>query len=142
MKLLLTTILIVLTAFTIQAQEDTVFGTWKTIDDNTGEAKSIIEIYEEDGKVYGKILDILNPENRDKTCIYCKGDDYNVPIVGLVIIKNLEKDGDEYEGGTVVDPENGKTYKAKIWLDDDDSNILNVRGYVSFLFRTQQWIRV
>ncbi len=135
---LLFTLTIVLTGY---AQEKTIFGKWKTIDDQTGEAKSIVEIYKKDGKVYGKIAEILNPEDRDKTCIYCEGEDYNAPLLGLDIIKDLEKDGNEYEDGTIFDPEKGKEYKAKIWLEEDDPDTLNVRGYVAFLFRTQQWVR-
>jgi len=126
---------------TLQAQEGSIFGKWKTIDDNTGEAKSIVEIYKKDGKVYGKIAEIFNPEDRDKICTYCIGEDKDKPLIGLVIIKGLSKDGNEYEDGTIFDPEKGKEYDAKIWLDEDDSNVLNVRGYIAFLYRTQQWIR-
>ncbi|WP_339844292.1 DUF2147 domain-containing protein [uncultured Dokdonia sp.] len=141
MKKHITLLMLLFFAVSIQAQQGTIFGQWKTIDDETGKAMSIIEIYKKDGKVFGKIVDILNPANRDKTCIYCKGEDYDKPLIGLDIIKNLEKDDDEYEGGTIFDPEKGKEYKAKLWIDEDDKNILNVRGYIAFLFRTQQWIR-
>ncbi len=126
----------------LQAQEASVFGKWKTIDDKTGEAKSIIEIYSQDDKVFGKISNILNPANRDKTCIYCKGEDKDQPLIGLTIIKDLERDGDKYEDGTIFDPEKGKEYDAKIWVEDDAPNVLMVRGYIAFLFRTQEWIRV
>lgn len=126
----------------LNAQDNSIFGKWKTIDDDTGEAKSIIEIYKKDNKLYGRIDHIINPADRDKTCIYCKGVDKNKPLVGLDIIKGLEQDGDEYEGGTIFDPEKGKEYNAKIWIDEDDPDTLNVRGYVAFLFRTQQWLRV
>lgn len=129
-------------AITVQGQEGTIFGKWKTIDDATGEARSIIEIYEENNKAFGKILEIFDPENRDRLCGYCKGNDKNKPVLGLVIIKNLKKDENEYSDGTIFDPENGKEYTAKIWLDEDDPNILNVRGYISFFFRTQRWVRV
>ena len=137
----ITFLMLLFFAVSLQAQHATIFGQWKTIDDETGKAMSIIEIYKKDGKVFGKIIDILNPADRDKTCIYCKGEDYDKPLIGLDIIKNLEKDDDEYEGGTIFDPEKGKEYKAKLWIDEDDKNILNVRGYIAFLFRTQQWIR-
>ena len=141
MKKYISLLIVLLCAVSMQAQQVTIFGQWKTIDDETGKAMSIIEIYKKDGKVFGKIIDILNPANRDKTCIYCKGEEYNKPLIGLDIIKNLEKDDDEYEGGTIFDPEKGKEYKAKLWVDEDNGDILNVRGYISFLFRTQQWIR-
>lgn len=123
------------------AQSNGIFGKWKTIDDETGEAKSIVEIYKKDNRVYGKIVNILNPADRDKTCINCEGDEYNKPLIGLDIIKDLKKDGNEYEDGTIFDPEKGKTYKAKIWVDEDNPSRLNVRGYIAFLFRTQQWVR-
>lgn len=142
MKKIIYTVFLLAFAISMNAQDDSIFGKWKTIDDGTGEAKSIVEIYEKGGKVYGKIADILNSADKDKTCINCEGDEYNKPLIGLDIIKGLEKDGNEYEDGTIFDPEKGKTYKAKIWVDEDDSSKLNVRGYISFLFRTQQWVRV
>ncbi len=119
-----------------------IIGKWKTIDDNTGEAKSIVEIYKKDNKIYGKIDRILKESDRNKLCKECEGDDYNKPIEGMVILKGLQKDGDEYEDGTILDPENGKIYRCKIWVDEDDPNTLNVRGYIAFLFRTQKWIKV
>ncbi len=122
-------------------QDDRVLGLWKTIDDNTGEAKSIVEIYTQNDKVYGKIVAILNPDDRDKTCIYCEGDEKGQPLIGLDIIKNMQWDDDRYEDGTIFDPEKGKTYNAKLWVDEQDADVLKVRGYIAFLFRTQEWQR-
>ncbi|PKG41174.1 DUF2147 domain-containing protein [Psychroflexus sp. MES1-P1E] len=124
----------------VSSQE--VFGEWKTIDDNTGLAKSIVEVYEQNGKVFGRIKKILKEEKRDVRCVYCKGDQKNQKVEGMLILKNLSKDKDKYEGGTVTDPENGKTYDAKMWLNEDDPNVLMVRGYLSFLYRTQEWKRI
>ncbi|WP_299311279.1 DUF2147 domain-containing protein [uncultured Aquimarina sp.] len=118
-----------------------IIGKWKTIDDNTGEAKSIVLIYKKGSKIYGKIDRILKESDRDKLCQECEGEDYNKPIEGMVILKGLQKDGDEYEDGTIMDPENGKVYRCKIWVDEQDPNVLNVRGYIAFLFRTQQWVK-
>lgn len=124
------------------AQESiSIFGKWKTIDEETGEARSIVNIYEKDGNVFGKINHIINPADRDKTCIYCEGDEKDVPLIGLNIIKNLKEDDGVYSGGTIFDPEKGKKYKAKLWVDEENTNLLNVRGYIAFLFRTQQWVR-
>lgn len=139
---------IILVAFTfcsvlqMNAQVNMVVGQWKTIDDETGAAKSIVEVYEKEGKIFGKIIDILNPADKDKLCIYCKGDEKNQPLVGLDIIKDLELDDDRYEDGTIFDPEKGKKYSAKIWVENDSPNTLMVRGYIAFLYRTQEWIRV
>ncbi|WGK64672.1 DUF2147 domain-containing protein [Croceiramulus getboli] len=118
-----------------------VTGSWKTIDDNTGEAKSIVNIYEKDGKLYGKVQRILKEERRDQLCTACKGEKKNEPVEGLIIIEGLSKDEEVYEDGTILDPENGKTYKAKIWLDENNPDILHVRGYVAFFYRTQDWVR-
>ncbi len=133
--------LLMMVSATVNAQEE-IIGKWKTIDDNTGEARSIVEIYKKGDKIYGKIQQILNEADRGNLCEECKGSDHNKPIEGMVIIKDLEKDGDEYEDGTILDPENGKVYRCKIWVDKDNPKVLNVRGYIAFLYRTQQWVKV
>ncbi len=126
----------------MSAYSQSVLGLWKTIDDETGKEKSVVEVYEENGKVYGKVIEILNKDRVDVVCDKCEGDKKDKPVLGMVIIEGLEKDGDEYEGGTILDPEKGKEYKCKIWVDEDDENQLNVRGYIAFLFRTQEWTRI
>lgn len=125
--------------FSAQAQ---VTGKWKTIDDETGEAKSIVEIYEQNGKIYGKIVEILNPAKKNAKCDKCKGADKGKPLLGLVIIKGLTKDGDEWTDGDILDPTKGKLYSCTIELDGKDK--LDVRGYmgISLLGRTQTWHRV
>jgi len=119
-----------------------VTGKWKTIDDETGQAKSIVEIYEQNGKVYGKIVEILNPAKKNATCTECKGADKGKPILGLVIIKGLTKDDDEWTDGDILDPTKGKLYSCTITMDGKDK--LEVRGYmgISLLGRTQTWTRV
>ncbi|AXT55537.1 DUF2147 domain-containing protein [Aquimarina sp. MMG015] len=124
----------------VNAQNEIV-GKWKTIDDNTGEPRSIVEIYKKGNKLFGRIDRILKESDRKQLCKECEGDDYNQPIEGMVIIKDLQKDGDEYEDGTIMDPENGKVYRCKIWIEENDPNTLNVRGYIAFLFRTQKWVK-
>lgn len=122
--------------------QDGIYGRWKTIDDETGEPKSIVEIYEKNDKVYGKIVELINPppDDPDPVCDECPKDDprYNQKVIGMVIIKELEQNGSEYEGGTVLKPDEGKIYKCKIWVED---GTLKVRGYWGFLYRTQTWIR-
>ncbi len=138
------TLLVALVFVTLQSFGQgpaSILGKWKTIDDETGEAKSIIEIYEKEGLFFGKIDHIINPADRDKTCIYCEGNEKDLPLIGLTIIKNLKEEDGEYSGGTIFDPEKGKKYKAKLWVDEDNKSLLNVRGYIAFLFRTQQWVR-
>ncbi|NER11950.1 DUF2147 domain-containing protein [Leptobacterium flavescens] len=129
-------------AFHLNAQEIT--GKWKTVDDETGETKSVVEIYEKDGKVYGKIVEILNKNRQNAVCGKCPEDDYrkDKPVLGMVIINGLKKSGKEYKGGKILDPHKGKEYKCKLWIDESDSDKLNVRGYIAFLYRTQNWYRV
>jgi len=119
-----------------------VTGKWKTVDDETGEAKSIVEVYEQGGKIYGKVVEILNAAKKNNKCTKCKGADKDKPILGLVIIKGLTKDGNEYTDGDILDPNKGKTYSCTIKLDGADK--LSVRGYmgISMLGRSQTWTRV
>ena len=119
----------------------TIFGKWKTIDDETGKEKGVVEIYEHKGKVYGKIIEIFEQNKKHLKCEKCEGDDKNKPILGLVIIKGLTKNEAIYDGGKIVDPKNGKKYHCKITLDGKDKLI--VRGYIGIpLFgRSQTWIR-
>ncbi|ADY28149.1 MULTISPECIES: DUF2147 domain-containing protein [Cellulophaga] len=120
-----------------------VFGKWKTIDDRNGKEKAIINVYEKNGKMYGKIVKIVDPKRRDAVCEKCEGDLKNAPILGLHIIKDAEKtDKNEYKGKHLFDPEQAMTFRCKIWLDPDDSDKLKVRGYLAFIYRTQTWIRV
>jgi uncharacterized protein (DUF2147 family) len=123
-----------------------VTGKWKSIDDETKKAKSIVEIFEQNGKLYGKILELYREpdEDPDPICDDCDVDDdrYNQKVIGLEIIRDMEKDDDEWEDGTILDPENGKVYDCKLWVDEDDPNKLNVRGYIAFFFRTQIWLRM
>jgi uncharacterized protein (DUF2147 family) len=133
-------IVLLVLLFSLSAQAQDVFGQWKTIDDETGEAKSIVEVYEKDGKVYGKIIEIFNKDRRDLPCVKCKGDDYNQPILGLDIIKDMTKDGKYYKNGTVVDPQSGKVYDLRLAVTEDDT--LQVRGYIGFFYSTQYWERI
>ncbi|WP_068596223.1 DUF2147 domain-containing protein [Vaginella massiliensis] len=119
-------------------------GVWKTIDDETGKAKSHVEIFEKNGKLYGKVIKILTVGKENAKCTDCKGDLKNKPIVGMQILNNLKKDGNEWSGGTILDPNSGKEYKAKMSLNSKDKNKLDVRGYIgiSLVGRTQTWERV
>ena len=122
--------------------QNSVIGKWKTIDDETGKPVSVVEIYESKGKIYGKVIEVFNPKNRKRVCENCSGDDHNKPILGLVVIKGLTKEGNEYTNGKILDPKHGKLYKCYITLENADK--LKVRGYIgiSLIGRTQYWERV
>ena len=116
-------------------------GTWKTIDDVTGDAKSHIEIYEEGGKFYGKVKELLL-KPADTVCEKCPGEKKDKPLVGMILLRGLETYKDYYSYGRILDPENGKEYKCSVWIDEADK--LVVRGYIgiSALGRSQNWYRV
>ncbi|MAJ37042.1 MAG: hypothetical protein CMC19_03820 [Flavobacteriaceae bacterium] len=131
----------IILAALLSFQTSTVQGTWVNIDDETGVEKSEITLYVENGKLYGKIERLLLPEDQGKVCEKCKGKEKNQPIEGLIIVKGLAKDGEVWTDGKILDPANGKSYDCAIKLDD--SNTLNVRGYLGFSFigRSQVWKR-
>ncbi len=119
-----------------------VLGKWKTVDDNSGEARSIVEIAESDGKVYGKIIKLFpQPDiDPDPVCDKCEASDprFMKKIIGMEIIRGMTKDGAEYVGGDILDPQNGKIYRSRIWIEGKD---LKVRGYWGPFYRTQTWLR-
>ena len=131
----------IILAALLSFQTSSVQGTWVNIDDETGVEKSEITLYVENGKLYGKIERLLLPEDQGKVCEKCKGKEKNQPIKGLIIVKGLVKDGEVWTDGKILDPANGKSYDCTIKLDD--SNTLNVRGYLGFSFigRSQVWKR-
>ena len=119
-------------------------GKWVTIDDETGEKKSIVEVFVKDnGKLYGKVVKLYRKptEDQDPVCKECEDDRKGKKVLGMEIIRDLEQDDEEWEDGTICDPKNGKVYDCKLWLDEDDANKLQVRGYIAFFYRTQTWIR-
>lgn len=127
---------------TIALGQEDILGKWHTIDDETSEVKSVVDIYDDGGKILGKIVKIFPDEGEDPdpVCDKCDKDDsrYNQKIIGMVIMTGMQKDGNEYNGGKILDPENGNVYRCKIWVEDSK---LKVRGYWGFFYRTQSWIR-
>ena len=130
---------LVLSFIFLTNQHDPYEGKWISIDDETGKEKSEITLYIEGGKLYGRIDALLLDEDKGKTCQACKGKEKGKPIVGLVIVQGLKKDGDDWVDGTILDPANGKRYSCNISIDKNKN--LNVRGYLGFslLGRTQVW---
>lgn len=135
-------IILILTFSQFCFGQGSIYGKWKTIDDETGEAKSVVEIYEQDGETFGRIVKLFpnKNENPDPICDLCPEDDprYGNKIIGMEIIKGLKKEGDVYSGGTVLKPDEGKVFKCKIWLEAEQ---LKIRGYWGFFYRTQTWVR-
>ena len=132
-------ITLLLSFFSLSMSAQDIFGNWQTIN-NKGEEKSIVKIYEENGVVYGKIVKINDQSKVNALCTKCEGDDNNKPILGLIIIKDAVKDGKYYKGGTILDPQNGNTYKLRLAINDKGQ--LQVRGYLGFIYSTQYWEKV
>src|SRR5438876_1496933 len=116
-------------------------GTWKTVDEKSGKVRSQVEMYEQGGKLFGKITGLAEPndeQGKPKTCTKCTGADKDQPIVGLVIIKDLSLSGDRYKGGTITDPEDGKVYKAEVGIEGGRQK---VRGHGGLFLQADAWAK-
>lgn len=135
-------LLIIALFLSVICNSQSIIGKWKTIDDETGKERSIVEIYESEGKIYAKIVKLLVKSEENRVCENCKGANKNKPLKGLVVIDGLKKDGDEWNGAKILDPKTGKEYKCYLTLENP--NKLKVRGYLGFalLGRTQYWYRI
>jgi uncharacterized protein (DUF2147 family) len=124
------------------SQANSIVGDWKTIDDKTGEAKSVVRIYKDtNGKYYGKIEELF--QNQEGKCVNCKDENKDKPILGLVILTDMKENGDKLDGGYILDPASGDKYNATISLEKDGR--LKMRGSlgkVGLLGRNQYWVRV
>ena len=125
------------------ATNESPVGTWRSIDDKTGKAKSIIEITSVENTLEGKIIELLNPNKPNPLCEKCKGEKANQPITGMTIIWGVTQDGDNWGKGKILDPTKGKTYSVKLSVIDNGQK-LKVRGYIGTpaLGRTQTWERI
>ncbi|MCK9381216.1 MAG: DUF2147 domain-containing protein [Sulfuritalea sp.] len=125
------------------AQSMSPVGLWQTIDDETKKPKSFVRITEKDGLISGAIEKIVDPAKQDSKCDECASDDprKGKPVIGMTILSDLKKDGDDvWSGGRILDPNNGKTYNAKVTLIEGGKK-LEMRGSILFIGRTQTWIR-
>jgi uncharacterized protein (DUF2147 family) len=118
-------------------------GLWRTFDDHTGEARGLVRIYEQNGAFYGKIEQSFTPGAENRVCTACDDERKNQPMIGLVIMRHVAWDDDEYTGGDILDPDTGSVYRCKFQLQDSGQK-LRLRGYlgISLLGRSQIWERV
>ena len=117
-------------------------GLWRTVDDRTGREAALVRLYEVNGALYGRIEKIFDPARAGLTCVKCDDDRKNKPLVGLDFMRGLRRDGNQWDGGTILDPETGSIYKASAHLGDGGRTLV-VRGYlgISLLGRSQTWVR-
>lgn len=135
-------VLTLLFSLVFYAQNKNIIGKWNTIHEETGKIISVVEIYEMNNKIYGKVCEISNPKSRNLLCKNCLGEDKDKPILGMTVIKGLQKNENEYSDGEILDPNSGNLYQCYISLIHPDK--LKVRGYIgiSLFGRTQYWERV
>jgi uncharacterized protein (DUF2147 family) len=112
---------------------ENITGLWTTIDDETKEEKSVVQIYEYEGKIFGRVVKLF--KNVDKTAVGIKG---NPKILGLDIIWDLENKGERYKGGKILDPAKGKIYSSEAWIEDGN---LILRGKIGPFGRNQKWVK-
>jgi len=126
------------------AQADSPLGTWQTIDDSTGKPKALVQITTDaNGELSGKVVKGLGENDMpDRRCSACTDERKDQLIKGMTIIKAMKRDGDKWDGGNILDPENGKVYKCRMMLEEAGQKLV-VRGYigVSLLGRSQTWVR-
>lgn len=124
--------------FSITLQSQNPIGIWITVDDETGKEKSHVEVYEKDQKLFGKIIKLLlKPQNT--VCEVCDGERKNKPLVGMVIISNMKKSGNKWEGGKIYKADAGKEYNGFLKMAGPDK--LVVTGKVLFITKSQTWRR-
>lgn len=141
MKTLKIIVLIISSVIAFQTNAQSIVGKWKTIDDETGKPKSIVEIFMKNGKAYGKIIKLFREpgEDPDPICDDCTDYRKDQKVIGMTIITDMVQEDDEWEDGEILDPKNGKVYDCRLWVEDGK---LMVRGYIAFFFRTQTWLPV
>lgn len=128
----------------VKAREDSPVGTWKTIDDGKNIERSIVKVWENKGKYYARVQKVFFLPDDSRICDKCDGKRKNKPIEGMVIMWGVEQKGkNRWDGGRILDPENGKIYRVKLRLTDNGKK-MKVRGYIGFslLGRTQIWHRL
>lgn len=143
-RFILTATLTALMSMHVWAADISPVGLWKTIDGATGKTKSLVRITESNGEFKGKIEKLFRPADQEQNpkCGKCEDANKDQPIIGMTILTGMKKDGDEYNGGHILDPNNGKVYKSKMSVIEDGKK-LKLRGYIGMpmLGRTQVWLR-
>lgn len=144
LRSVLIAIVLLVPSLQVLADNDTPVGSWTQVDDETGKPKSIIEISQApDGALQGVVKTVIfSEQGPHPICKLCDGARHNQPVEGMTIMWGVKRDGDVWDGGQILDPKNGKTYKVKLSLTDGGQK-LDVHGYIGFslLGRSQVWTR-
>ena len=129
-------------AASLTAAELSPEGLWKTTDDRTGKPRGMVRIYRENGALYGRVEATLDPAEARQVCDLCTDERRNKPVVGMIVMRGLRKNGGEYNGGDILDPDTGSVYRCKFRIEDQGRKLI-VRGFIGFSIfgRTQTWTR-
>jgi uncharacterized protein (DUF2147 family) len=144
MRLIAAILLLVPLLALAQVESGSPLGLWRTIDDATGKPRALVRLFEKDGRIFGRIEEGLMPNpGASEVCDLCTDERRGQPKIGMIIIRNMQRDGDVWDGGDILDPDNGKVYRCRLRVVDDNRS-LEVRGFIgiSLLGRTQLWERV
>jgi len=133
-------LLLALFGYSFKTAAQSPLGTWTVIDDETGKETIQIEIYEQNGRQYGRVSKLIKSPNH--VCVKCPGYRKNQHILNMVVIENMQLEDGVWQGGQLLHTHQGKWYNAKYWLEEGDPNTLVLRGYWGPLYRTQRWHRV
>jgi uncharacterized protein (DUF2147 family) len=140
-KSLIAFLLLILLFSTYSFAQKTVVGTWKAVDDATNDVRAHVQIFEFQGKMYGKVTKMVKLAP-DQKCSLCPGDLKDQPIMGMLMLEKLQFRDGFYKNGKMLDIQNGKWYSCQMWLKDEDPDVLVIRNFLGFIYRTQYWYRV
>jgi uncharacterized protein (DUF2147 family) len=125
----------------VAAQQKKVIGTWKAVDNGTNDVRVHVQIFEFEGKLYGKVVKLVKSSN-DQRCTICPGELRNKPLMGMMVLEKLQLQNGFYQNGKLLDTQSGRWYSCQMWLKEEDPDILVVRGFLGFIYKTQYWYRV
>jgi uncharacterized protein (DUF2147 family) len=130
-------------ASTFALAQATPAGLWRTIDDETQKEKSLVRLVDNGGMITGRIEKLADPSKQDSVCDKCTDGRKDQKVLGMTIVEGVKKNAAEpfWDGGTILDPNNGKVYKVRM-TPQDGGKTLQVRGFIGPFYRNQQWIRV
>jgi uncharacterized protein (DUF2147 family) len=144
MKRIVTSLALVLASIAVSAHAQSPAGLWRTIDDQSGKERSLVRITEAGGVLSGKVEKLADPTKQDARCDECTDERKGKPVIGMTIIRNVKRsESGVWEGGDILDPNNGKVYRVRL-TPIEEGKKLQVRGFIGspILGRTQTWVRV
>ena len=141
MKLVIASIFVLLSGLVNMAfSANSITGVWKSIDDKSKSAKSLVRISIKNGLAVGRVIKIIEKKHGpNPICTPCKGRYKNKPVLGMIVLRGFNADANGvWTGGNILDPENGKVYKARLRVLANGKK-LELRGYLGPFYRTQIW---